>query len=122
MHFRIRKNVIQLIRVSYDQNEKKGKNTVVGTVRLANPELTDEMRRDLTSDEVAAFELWLQTQHHTTALREELAALSLGETMEHAGNWFRQQGNSTAARAAVAEIYPQWQALRRIFQKNGLLD
>ncbi len=32
MHFRVRKNVIQLIRIDYDARKKRGVNRIVGTV------------------------------------------------------------------------------------------
>jgi hypothetical protein len=53
MHFRVRKNVIQLIRVTYDAGKKKGVNTVVGSVRLNRPELSAELQLALTPAEVA---------------------------------------------------------------------
>lgn len=122
VHFRVRKNVVQLIRTTYDERKKKGCNTVVGTVRLARPELSAELRRALKPDEVAAFETWLQTQRQTDALREELAARTLAESMARAERWFTREGGSVAARAAAADILLQWQALRRALEKKGLLD
>ena len=44
MHFRVRKNVIQLIRTTYDGSKKRGNNAIIGTVKLVSPELSDEVR------------------------------------------------------------------------------
>lgn len=122
MHFRIRKNVVQLIRTTYDASKKKGVNTTVGAVKLGNPELTPELQRDLTAEEIAEFESWVKTQHRATMLREELAAMSLAETISQAEKWFEREGDSADARTLSTEIIFQWQSLRRLFAKHGLLD
>lgn len=122
MHFRVRKNVIQLIRTTYDEARKKGNNAIIGTVKLAQPELTAELRAALTADEIAAFESWVKTQRRGDALREELAALTAADTMAQAEKWFEREGDSVAARSAARDILIHWQSLRRLFTKNGLLD
>lgn len=122
MHFRIRKNIIQLIRTSYDANKKRGVNTIVGTVKLANPELSDELHRELTPEEIKAFEAWVNTQHRIGMLREEVAAMTLVETMSLAEKWFEREGNSIAAQALARDIHFHWQAMRKLFVKNDLLD
>lgn len=122
MHFRVRKNVIQLVRTSYDPEIKRGVATVVGTVRLAHPELTEELKTLLTAEETAQFDLWVQTQHRIDALREELAALSLPQSMAQALKWFEREGDTPAASALASETVFQWQALRRQLTKQGLLD
>ncbi len=122
MHFRIRKNVVQLIRVRYDAGRKKGVNTVVGTVKLVNPVLTNELQAALTPAELAEFRAWLSSQHRSELLREELTALTLAEAMARATRWFEREGDTQAARIAASEIVVQWQALRRRLAKAGLLD
>jgi len=122
MHFRVRKNVIQLIRIKYNDGKKKGVNTIIGTVKLAKPELSADLRNKLSDDEVGAFEAWISTQLRTDMLREEMAALTLAETIELAGKWFQREGNSGAAQTVSRDIISQWQGMRRIFSKNGLLE
>lgn len=122
MHFRLRKNVIQLIRTTYDESKKKGNNTIIGTVRLSKPMLTDELRMKLTREEISAFETWVNTQHRTEMLREELAALALAETMALAEKWFERESDSNAARIAVRDIVFHWQSLRKTLVNKGLLD
>ena len=122
MHFRVRKNVVQLIRTTYDESKKKGSSSIVGTIRLANPDLSEELRQLLTAEEVAAFEAWLQTHHRVDVLRDELAALTLAEAMGQAERWFEREGDSVAARSTAADIVFQWQSIRRLLAKHGLLD
>lgn len=122
MHFRVRKNVIQLIRVNYDADKKRGVNTVLGSIRLNNPELSPELHALLTQEEVAEFDAWLKSHFRAIAIREELAALSLAEEMTHAQKWFEREGNTEAARAAAANIVSHWQQLRRIMGRYKLLD
>ena len=121
MHFRTRKNVIQFIRTSYDENTKAAKSMVVGRIPLAEPEIDDELRAKLTDSELAEAQVWIEGQGRVARLREELAALTLAETLEAATSWFAKQGDSAVASMAVAKILPQMQALRKTLKKNGLL-
>ena len=122
MHFRVRKNVIQLIRTTYNDNKKRGETAIIGTVPLAKPELTDELRSLLTTEEIEGFEYWRHTQHRKEALQEELAALTLTETLQKATKWFEREGDSQVAHATASEIISSWQALRKTLIKNCLLD
>ena len=122
MHFRLRKNVIQLIRTTYDESKKKGNNTIIGTVLLSKPILSDELRLKLAEEEISAFNLWLNTQHRTDRLREEIAALTLAETMSLAEKWFERENNSGTAHIAVRDIVSNWQSLRKVLANKGLLD
>lgn len=122
MHFRTRRNVIQLIRTTYDADKKRGVNAVVGTVPLGQPELPAELQQQMTPQEVEAFGAWVQTQWHTRQLRHELAALSLPETLALASAWFEQNAESVSARAVAEEVAQQMQALRRVLKTKGLLE
>jgi hypothetical protein len=122
MHFRIRKNVIQLIRTTYDGSKKKGTNDIIGSVSLSKPEISEELRSKLTEAETAAFQAWLDTQHKTKMLREEIAALSLADTLALAEKWFERENPSTASQLAAQDATLQWQSLRKVFAKKGLLD
>lgn len=122
MHFRIRKNVIQLIRTTYDDNKKKGINSIIGTVPLSKPELSDASRMQLTKEEISAFDTWINTQHRTSMLREEIAALTLAETMALAEKWFERDSDSRTTHIVVHDIVSHWQSLRRTLTKKGLLE
>jgi len=122
MHFRVRKNVVQLIRTTYDVERKRGVNTIVGTVSVTNPELTRELSEALTEEEAIEFQSWVATRHRANELREELAALTLADAMGQAKRWFERENGSVAARAAATEVIFQWQGLRRLLAKQGLLD
>lgn len=122
MHFRIRRHVVQLVRMTYDPSIKRGKAQVVGSVKLADPVLDDELLEKLTFDEVAEFELWVATHHRTNLLKQELAALTLAEQMEQARLWFEQQEEQGAAQQIANEALRSWQALRRVLKQRELLD
>ncbi|MDO9106917.1 MAG: hypothetical protein Q7U57_18395 [Methylovulum sp.] len=122
MHFRIRKNVIQVIRTTYDENKKKGVNSIIGTVLLSKPELSDELRVRLTAEEIFAFDTWVNTQHRTSMLREEIAALTLAETMVLAEKWFERSNDAGATQMVVRDILFHWQSLRKMLAKKGLLE
>jgi hypothetical protein len=122
VHFRLRKNVIQLIRTTYNESKKKGDNVIVGTVKLNNPVLCDELREKLKTEEISAFESWLASQHRTEMLRAELAALTLAQTMLAAQTWFERETDLEQARASAADIMNAWQSLRRVLAKKILID
>jgi len=122
MHFRIRKNVIQLIRTSYDESKKKGVSIILGTVALSKPELSNDLALKMTDTEISAFKAWLETQHRSVMLREEMAAITLAETMDLAERWFDRENQSTIAQLTAQDIMSRWQSLRKMFAKKGLLD
>jgi hypothetical protein len=122
MHFRVRKNVIQLIRTTYNGSKKKGDNTIVGTVQMSSPELSKELHAKLTAPEITAFENWLETQHRADLIREQFAALTLAESLTKATKWFEREGNTTVARTVAADLVLHWQTLRKTLAKNGLLE
>lgn len=113
MHFRVRKNVVQLIRGVYDPQKKKGVAQIIGSVRLDDPVLGPELVALLTGEEVEAFHLWINTLHRTEQLKTELAALTLAEQMKLANTWFAQQSNNGTAEQIANDIQIAWQALRR---------
>jgi hypothetical protein len=114
MHFRTRKNVVQLVRTNYDAGGKKPKAEVVGSIPLRKPDLTDALRDNLSDNEIAEFESWKKTQQHAAFLREELAALTLVETIDLASRWFVREGESEAARAAAIGILAELPKLRKV--------
>jgi hypothetical protein len=121
MHFRIRQNVVQLVRTNYDQKTKKPKAAVVGRMRLEKPELTRELRAQLTDREAKEAEAWIENHGRLGLLREEFAALTLAETLRLATNWFSRNADSRAAAAAVASVLPALHQLRKLFKEGGLL-
>lgn len=124
MHFRVRKQVVQLVRMNYDPAIKRGRAQVVGSVKLANPILPAELREQLTAQEVAEFDTWVATQHRSHQLKQELAALTLAEQIDQAREWFEQQGpeNEETARVLAEEMLRSIKQLRRTFNQRGLLD
>lgn len=124
MHFRVRKQVVQLVRMKYDPAIKRGRAQVVGSVKLANPILPAELREQLTAQEVAEFDTWVATQHRSHQLKQELAALTLAEQIDQAREWFEQQGmeNEETARVLAEETLRSIKQLRRTFNQRGLLE
>ncbi|GAB2718914.1 hypothetical protein [Halomonas garicola] len=125
MHFRVRKQVVQLVRMKYDPAIKRGRAQVVGSVKLASPILPAELREQLTAQEVAEFDTWVATQHRSHQLKQELAALTLAEQIDQAREWFEQQQcaeNQEAARVLAEETMRSIKQLRRTLNQRGLLE
>ncbi|WP_281662151.1 hypothetical protein [Halomonas sp. Alg239-R46] len=123
MHFRIRRHVVQLVRMTYDSAIKRGRAEVVGSVKLVDPVLPDALREKLTSAEQLEFEAWLGTHHRTDQLKQELAALTLAEQMAQAQRWFERQGENQEEAQLVADgLLRSWQPLRKVLKQHGLLE
>ena len=122
MHFRLRKNIVQLIRTSYNPVTKRPKSEVIGRMRLKQPELTPELRSKLTEDEIAEAEEWISGQHRLNSLKEELAALTLPESVAAANRWFSLNADSPAAPVIVPLLLTELQALRKTLRRHDLLD
>jgi hypothetical protein len=122
MHFRIRKNVVQLVRNTYDANTKKAVASVVARMPLAEPVLTKEISAILTAKEVEEAKEWIDTQHRVNALHSELAALELADKLVLAAQWFERSADSHLARNAAHQILQSWQRLRVVLKKKGLIE
>ena len=121
MHFRIRKHIVQLVRTSYDLDKKKPKAKVVGRMPLSEPKLTRELKRKLTEDEVAEVEGWIEGQYRLNSLKEELAALTLADSISAANRWFSRNPDTPVAAAIALQVLPEFKALRKILRTKGLL-
>lgn len=121
MHFRLRKNVVQLVRTMYNPDTKKPKTVVVGRMPLKEPKLSPELKRKLTADEIAESEEWIQGQFRTDSLKEELAALTLSESISAANRWFSRNADNPAATAIALELLPAFKTLRKTLRGKGLL-
>ncbi len=117
MHFRTRKNVIQFVRTIYEQEAKKPKAIVIGSIPLGKAVIGEELRAKLSEEEIIQAEIWIKQQHHTTLLKEELSALTLADTLTLANNWFTRQGDTEAAHIAAGDILPALQQLRKTLSK-----
>lgn len=122
MHFRTRRHVVQLVRMTYDPAVKRGKAQVIGSVKLTDPVLSNELLEKLTAEETAEFNLWVSTNHRASLLKQELAALTLAEQMEQARLWFERQDEREVAQQTADELVRHWQALRRVLKQRELLD
>jgi tRNA-dihydrouridine synthase len=120
VHFRLRRNVVQLVRTSYNAFTKKPKAVVVGRMSLRDPELSPELKRQLTEAEIAEAEAWIEVQHRMNSLKEEFAALTLPETLALASRWFSRNADSPAAAAVIPHLLPELQALHKMLRKKGL--
>lgn len=121
MHFRLRQNVVQLIRTSYNPETKKPRTVVVGRMSLKDPKLSPELKKKLTGDEIAEVHEWIEGQFRMTSLKEELAAMTLPESVSAAHRWFSRNADKPAAAALVRQLLPELQRLRRTLRINGLL-
>ncbi len=121
MHFRLRRNIVQLVRTLYDPATKKPKAMVVGRMPLRDPEVTPELKRKLTDAEIAEAEAWIDVHHRMNSLKEELAALTLPESIALASRWFSRNADSPTAAAVIPQLQTALQSLRKTLRNKGLL-
>ena len=110
MHFRLRKNVVQLVRTLYNPDTKRPKT-----------KLTRELKKKLTAEEIAEAEEWIDGQFRLNSLKEELAALTLAESISAANRWFSRNADNPAATAIALKLLPEFKALRKMLRNKGLL-
>jgi hypothetical protein len=113
MHFRVRRNLVQLVRTTYDPDTKRPKAQVVGRMPLAEPALTPDLLASLSPEEVREVQVWIDRESRKVLLREELAALTLTETLELADAWLRRQTASPTAAVLASAILPHLISLRK---------
>jgi hypothetical protein len=121
MHFRLRKHVVQLVRTSYDPDTKRPKAVVVGRMPLKEPKLSAELRSKLTEPEITEAEEWIGVQHRMNSLKDELAALTLPESIAAATRWLSRNADNPATVAIVPQLLPALQTLRKTLRKQDLL-
>ncbi len=121
MHFRLRKTVVQLIRTLYDPATKKPRTEVVGRMPLKQPKLSAELTSKLTEEEIAEAEEWIDGKYRTNSLKEELAALTLPESISAANRWFSRNADNPAAAAIALQLLPAFKVLRKMLRRKGLL-
>ena len=121
MHFRLRKNVVQLVRTLYNPDTKKPRTVVVGRMPLKQPKLLPELESKLTEDEIAETEEWIEGQFRMNSLKEELAALTLPESISAANRWFSRNTDNPAATAIALQLLPAFKTLRKMLRGKGLL-
>ena len=121
MHFRLRKNVVQLVRTSYNPDTKKPRAVVVGRMPLKQPKLSPELKSKLTEEEIAEVGEWIGGQFRMNSLKEELAALTLEESISAANRWFSRNADNPAATAIALQLLPAFKTLRKMLRGKGLL-
>ncbi len=121
MHFRLRKTVVQLVRTLYNPDTKRPRTVIVGRMPLKEPQLSKELKSKLTEDEILEAEEWIEGQFRTNSLKEELAALTLSESISAANNWFSRNTDNPAATAIALQLLPAFKTLRKMLRGKGLL-
>ncbi len=121
MHFRLRKKVVQLVRTLYNPDTKKPRTVVIGRMLLKQPKLSPELQSKLTEDEIEEAEEWIEGQFRMNSFKEELAALTLSESISAANNWFSRNTDNPAAMAIALQLLPAFKTLRKMLRGKGLL-
>ncbi len=82
MHFRPRKNAIQLVRTTYDATTKRGRYATIGNVPKSSLALTDDVAAKLTPEEKQEFETFVTNYRNTTALQAKVYAFQFPEIVQ----------------------------------------
>src|SRR5476649_2028539 len=98
MHFRERRQIVQIIRTKYDPGSKKGKNEIVGRLVKGNPQFSDALEAALTKEERNEVVAWIEGHATVQRLKKELAVRNLPEQLALAEEWFADQKDGNDAR------------------------
>jgi len=122
MHFRFRKNIVQVVRTTYDPATKRPRTEIVGRLLRSDPKADPELMLACTPAEVEEVHRWIGSHMKTEAVAAEHAARSLAGQMAKAGDWFAATDDLDAARILAAELHQQWSKLRSQLRRRRLLE
>ena len=122
MHFRLRNNIVQVIRTTYDPATKKPRAEIVGRLRRGDVVPGADLLAACTPAEVEEVQRWIASHLKAQAVTAEHAARTLSEQLNRAGEWFASTDDLDTARLLAVEVQQQWMKLRNQFRRGGLLD
>jgi hypothetical protein len=122
MHFRIRNNIIQIVRTTYDSVLKKPRTEIVGRLDRAAPEVGPELLASCTPAEVDEVRRWIGSHMRAHAVAAEHAARTLGEQMSKAAEWFSVTTDGESARLVASQAQQNWVVLRNQLRRRGWIE
>jgi hypothetical protein len=122
MHFRFRKNIVQVVRTTYDPATKRPRAEIVGRLLRSDPRVDPDLLAACTPPEAEEVRCWIATHMKADAVAVEHAARSLAGQIEKAAEWFAATHDLDSARHLAAEAHQQWVKLRGQLRRQGLLD
>ena len=122
MHFRFRKNIVQIVRTTYDPATKRPRTEIVGRLLRSDPKADTELLAACTPAEVEEVHRWIGGHMKAEAVAVEHAARSLAGQMAKATDWFAVTDDLDSARLLAAEAYQEWSKLRSQLRRRSLLD
>jgi len=120
MYFRHRGSSVQIIRAERDPATGKAKTKPVGSFSKDKLDVPDKVRELLSEEELKSVLGWIDAYRPVDALKSELAARTLAETMETAAAWL-EQAEPEAARIVATDMLTAWQRLRRVLAAKNLV-
>ena len=122
VHFRYRKNVVQVVRTTYDPATKKPRAEIVGRFLRSDVKPDAESLAGCTPAEVEEVHRWIAGNMKANSVAIEHAARSLSEQIAKAAEWFDTTDDMDSARLLATEVLQQWAQLRSGLRRRGLLD
>ncbi len=122
MHFRFRKNIVQVVRTSYDPATKRPRTEIVGRLSRSDPKADPDLLSACSPAEVDEVQRWIGSHMKAEAVAVEHAARSLAGEIARAAEWFATTDDLDSARLLASELHQQWSKLRSQLRRRSLLD
>ncbi len=122
MHFRFRKNLVQVVRTTYDPATKRPRTEIVGRLLRSDPRADPALLSACTPAEVEEVHCWIGSHMKAEAVAAEHAARSLAGQMAKAADWFAATDDLESARLLATELHQQWSKLRSQLRRRSLLE
>jgi len=122
MHFRYRKNIVQVVRTTYDPARKRPRTEIVGRFLRSDEKPAPEALAECTPAEVEEVHRWIASNMKANSVAIEHAARSLSDQIAKAAEWFDTTDDLDSARLLAMEVLQQWAQLRSRLRRRGLLD
>ena len=118
MHFRDRGNSIQVVRITYDEETKRPRQTVLGRIakRTMTPE--EELLKAATPAEQAEIRAWIERNSRIVAARAQVEAYSLPEVVRAAIRYFKSVTDETERATLQDMMLEASKRLRRVARQE----
>jgi hypothetical protein len=116
MQFRERNERVQLIRITYSKDEKKGVPEMIGRLSRSNMALPDDVKDKLTPDELTEVEAYIARRAETRSVELRYAVSQFHRNLDDVSEWLRTAGQDDVARF-IHEIQKPLLRLRRQMAK-----
>lgn len=113
MHFRDRGNSVQVLRITYEEESKRPKQTVLGRIPKKTMEPEEDLLKAATPEEQEEIRAWIERNSRILAAKAQATAYSLPEVVRSVVRYFETATNEAEREALHGMMLEASKRLRR---------